>query len=139
MWGTIWNKKNSKFENDLEDIKLPKKYFLIGGLLVVIALISSGLALYFYQKSGNSQDNSGVVREESTNLVNEVSKLIVLPDDEQPTIATVADPEKLKDQPFFRKAQKGFKVLIYTNARKAVLYSPSLDKIVEIAPLNIGQ
>ena len=51
-------------------------------------------------------------------------------------MATVSDPEKLKDQPFFAKAQKGDKVLIYSNSQKAILYSPTEDKIVEVAPIN---
>ena len=34
--------------------------------------------------------------------------------------------------------QKGDKVLIYSASQKAILYSPSLNKIVEIAPVNTG-
>ena len=55
---------------------------------------------------------------------------------ETPTIATVSDPEALKNQAFFVDAKKGYKVLIYSNAKKAFLYDPSADKIVNIAPLN---
>ena len=53
-------------------------------------------------------------------------------------MATVSDLEKLKDQPFFAKAKIGDKVLIYTDAKKAILYDPVNDKIVEVAPINIG-
>lgn len=71
-------------------------------------------------------------------MLDKISELIVLPDDEQPTIATVSDPELLKDQPFFAKARKGFKVFIYANAGKSILYDPFENKIVEIASMNIG-
>lgn len=71
-------------------------------------------------------------------LVAEVGKLIVLPEGETPTIATVSDPERLKDQPFFAKAKAGDKVLLYSTARKAYLYDPSAKKLLEVAPLNIG-
>lgn len=64
---------------------------------------------------------------------------IVLPEGETPTVGTVTDPEKLKDQAFFEKAKIGYRVIIYTNAKKAILYDPDSDKIVEVAPLNIGQ
>lgn len=48
------------------------------------------------------------------------------------------DPEKLRDQPFFANAQRGDKVLIYANAKKAILYNPPSNKIIEVAPVNIG-
>ncbi|MGI9118277.1 MAG: hypothetical protein ACR2IQ_01895, partial [Minisyncoccia bacterium] len=49
-----------------------------------------------------------------------------------------SDPEALKDQPFFAKAVKGDKVLIYAQAKKAFLYSTTMNKILDVAPLNIG-
>ena len=76
---------------------------------------------------------------EASQLLAEVGKLMVLPENEQPTIATVTDLEKLKDQPFFAKAQVGDKVLIYTSAKKAILYRPTENKIIELAPLSVSQ
>ena len=76
--------------------------------------------------------------EEVKSLVVNVSKLIVLPTDELPTVATVTDPEKLVGQPFFVNAKIGDKLLIYTGARKAVLYRPDANLIIEVAPLVIG-
>ncbi len=76
---------------------------------------------------------------EASQLLVEVGKLMVLPENEQPTIATVTDLEKLKDQPFFAKAQVGDKVLIYTSAKKAILYRPTENKIIELAPLSVSQ
>jgi hypothetical protein len=69
-------------------------------------------------------------------LVSKVSKLIVLPENEEPTVATVTDPEKLSSQDFFSSAQTGDKVLIYASAQKAILYRPSEGKIIEVAPIN---
>jgi hypothetical protein len=114
-----------------------KQYILV--VLVGVAVLSSGTAVYFYNEySGLKQDPNKSAQEEVSKLVAQVSKLMVLPEGETPTIATVSDPEKLKDQPFFAKAKTGDRVLIFTNSRKAILYSPESNKIVEVAPINIG-
>lgn len=72
---------------------------------------------------------------ESSILVKKVSKHMFLPENEIPSLATVTDPEKLEAQSFFANAKKGDKVLIYSKARKAILYDPVADKIVTIAPI----
>lgn len=77
-------------------------------------------------------------RDENKQLVDKVGKLIILPANEEPDIATVIDLNKLKDQPFFAKAQVGDKVLIYSQAKKAVLYRPSTNEVIELAPLLDG-
>lgn len=106
---------------------------------IVIALLALALAGYFYYQLSLVKQNPQVVaQEETADLVAKVSKLVALPEGETPTIATVADPEALKDQAFFALAQKGDKVLIYAQAKKAILYSVTMNKILEIAPLNIG-
>ena len=75
---------------------------------------------------------------EAKELAAVVSKLIEVPTDELPTVATVVDASKVKAQAFFANAQNGDKVLLYTKASKAILYRPSTNKIVEVAPINIG-
>lgn len=115
-----------------------KKYGI--AVLLVFSLLLIGVTGFlWYQLSLVRQNPEAVSAREINDIVKRLGRLIVLPDGEQPTVATVSDPERLKDQPFFVKAKKGDKVLIYTNARKAILYDPIADKIVEVAPLNIGQ
>lgn len=108
-------------------------------ILFIVALIGVAAAFYFgwnyYQLKNIS---SGTSEQEINDLVTRVSRLMVLPTDENPTIATVSKPEELKDQPFFAKAKAGDKVLIYAKAGRAILYDPEADKIVEVAPINLG-
>ncbi|MDO8529925.1 MAG: hypothetical protein Q7S10_00725 [bacterium] len=112
---------------------------VLPAILSVALIVAVGAAGYLYWQNFQLQKNPQVLAQEETQeLVAKVSNLMVLPEGETPTIATVSDPEKLKDQPFFTKAVKGDKVLIYTNAKKAILYSPATNKIVEVAPINIG-
>ncbi len=110
-------------------------------IVVLIALVASVVfgGYFYYQWSLLKDSPQAVAQREVTDLVEKISKLIVLPVEETPTVATVSDPEALKDQIFFAQAQKGDKVLIYTTAKKAILYSVALGRILEVAPLNIGE
>ena len=109
---------------------------------VIFALLSLATAGYFffqYQKTQNLLKNPSVLgANEVKAIVSEVGKLIQLPQNEDPTIATVSDKSKLSDQPFFKSSENGDKVLIYTKSKKAILYRPSISKIIEVAPVNLG-
>ena len=108
--------------------------------LIALMVLSLGAAGYFFWQFTELKSNpQRFIQEETQALINKVSRLIVLPEGETPTIATVSDPEKLKDQPFFAKAKTGDKVLIFSTSQKAILYDPVNDIIVEVAPINIGQ
>lgn len=110
--------------------------FLPFGVITVAALL---VAYYYYSEAGRLRENPQIVAQnEVAQVVTRVGELIILPESEQPTVATVTDPERLREQPFFAKAKVGDRVLIYTNARKAILYDPEQHKIIEVAPLNIG-
>lgn len=108
---------------------------LIG--LLIIAVLAAGYL--FMEVSKLKQDPQAAARKEAEQLVAVVGKLIVLPKDEIPTVATVSDPTKLADQAFFTKAKVGDKVLLYASARKAYLYDPKANKILEVAPINLGE
>lgn len=118
-----------------------RKHELIVTILSVLVLIGAAASYYFYTQYKSTQDilkNPNLATEKQTKaIIEEVSKLIELPN-EQPTIATITDVTKLKDQPFFAHAKNGDKVLIYTGVKKAILYDPTINKIVDVAPVNIG-
>jgi hypothetical protein len=78
------------------------------------------------------------VQTETALLVETIGTLTVLPTGETPTVATVTDMEKLKGQDFFLRAIVGDKVLIYPNAKFAVLYRPSEKKVVTAATVTVG-
>ncbi|MBI3588892.1 MAG: hypothetical protein HY093_00550 [Candidatus Liptonbacteria bacterium] len=132
--------EEEELEIPTKTMKPISKVFL--AVLLGALVFSSGSALYFYNKYTNLQNGTiqppsqASVADETKALLASVGSLIVLPKNESPTIATVADPSQLRDQPFFVNAKKGDKVLIYSTARKAILYSPTQNKIVEVAPVN---
>jgi hypothetical protein len=102
--------------------------------LVVTILVTTSLALagYFYYLY--QQTNAKANEVEST--IEDISRHIKLPEGEVPTLATVADKKKLSEQEFFKLAENGDKVLIYKQAQKAILYRPSIDRIIDIAPVR---
>lgn len=123
-------------------MKQPKVWIGIG-----IALVIAGFGVFGYFQYTKVTSELSALRMSTTNtqaavaevtqLTEEVGKLMLLPQ-ENPTVATVTDTEKLRNQPFFTNAQNGDKVLIYNNAKKAILYRPSAKKIIDVAPINIG-
>lgn len=126
----------------MDEYKEPKKKLLNlsnAGLVALVSMLvlligALGATYYFYQKANATAPKDPMKDLQQTIAM--VGKHLVLPTDETPTMATVSDPEKLKDQAFFANAKKGDKVLIYANAQKAILYDPSSDRIVEVAPIN---
>lgn len=110
-------------------------YAVLGTLVVASA---SAAAIYRQKYLGLKADPQKLAEESVKGIVSEVAALMQLPSDETPTVATVSDPERLRDQAFFRDAKEGDKVLIYTDAKKAILYDPVGKKIVEVAPLLLN-
>ena len=110
--------------------------------LLVVAIIVSIFSLFQYQKTQAElkklkQNPQVATQEKIKATIDKARKLIALPS-ETPTLATITDIAKLKDQPFFAKAKNGDKILIFTQAKKAILYRESENKIIDVAPINIG-
>ena len=88
---------------------------------VLVLALGAGGGIYGVQQKPSIfglTKSTASVQAEADVLIATVGKLISLPTDEKPTIATVTDIEKVKDQPFFKSAKNGDKVLIYTKAQK---------------------
>lgn len=119
------------------------KSLILTSVLGFVLLVALGVALYFFMQYQQSQqllaNPSQNAEQEVKTTVEEVGKLIVLPQGEQPQVATVSDVNKLKSQQFFANAKNGDRVLIYTQAQKAILYDPVQKKIVEVGPINLAE
>lgn len=119
-----------------------QKAILIAVIGVVsIALISGG-AFFFYKnqaKSPKTKKGQLVTGAEAKSLIAKVEKLIELPQGETPTIATVENRNDLAKQTFFARSKNGDKVLVYQGAKKAFLYRPSTNRIIEVGTVTISQ
>ena len=111
-----------------------RKTFIFPVLFALLVVVS-GVVFYFYQQRNVPQSDTKQQAEAA--LIARVGKLVLLPEGETPTIATVSNPERLRDQPFFARAKEGDKVLVYTLARKVYLYDPVNNLILNVAPLNV--
>ncbi len=101
-------------------------------ILVFVGAIAS--SVYFYKKSKVEVKDDAKTNLEET--IEKIGRHYLLPEGETPTLATVLNPEELKNQQFFLRAKKGDIVLIYAEAKKAILYDPVADKIIEVAPVK---
>lgn len=120
--------------------KMTKLLWLIA--IVIVLIVAAVPSFYFYNQYKSAQEllqnPNQATNEQTQALIVKVGKLIVLPSGEKPTVATVSDITKLSDQPFFQNAQNGDKVLIYTQAKEAILFRESIDKIIQVAPISLG-
>jgi hypothetical protein len=106
-------------------------------IIGVVVMAIFGLLLWQYLDARADlrrlNDPNVAIEEETKSTEEEVAKIMVLPQGEQPTVANVSDVNQLKDRAFFANAQNGDKVLIYAESKKAILYRPATKQIVEVA------
>lgn len=104
-------------------------------LALVLLCVAAGFAWYFTHSIVVKADTHSRA-EERSQVILSVARHVIIPEDEEPIFATVTDPKQLQGQVFFENAQVGDKVLIFSHAHRAMLYRPSVDRIVEMAPYN---
>lgn len=74
------------------------------------------------------------------NILQDLGKRMDLPTDEDPTAILIEDPEKAsQEQVFYTNAVKGDVVVVYPNAKKAIIWSPSRMKIVNVGIVDIQE
>ena len=126
----------------LVSVKLPLKLIFI--------LVLTGFAawsFYSYRQSQKEvvrlstiEGQQELQKNEIESLLEKVKTHMVLPEDEEPTVATISDVDALvKQQPFFKGTQNGDKVLVYVKARKAIIYSPERDIIVNVGAVVVDE
>ena len=112
-----------------------KLQFTLGQVVLMFITVAGVLVAYYYYSQYSALSNASNMK--AKRLVDEVGVLILLPDGETPTIATVSDPKALIGQPFFAHTETGDKVLVFSDTKKAILYRPSIHKIIEVMPFEL--
>lgn len=118
--------------------------------VVIIVLIILGIAKGVYptvQKAITGQKidvplpippTSPTPFPDQKSLLEAIGKLIMLPPDESPQVIPITQIDQFKDQPFFRHAKNGDILLVYSKNKKAILYDPADNRILDTAPLGPG-
>lgn len=84
------------------------------------------------------QGRAQVAQLEIDALLAKVGGLILLPEGEEPAIATIQDAEALaRDEAFYRDAKNGDKVIVYRE--KAIIYDPTSNRLVNVGPVYLQQ
>jgi len=96
--------------------------------LVILAL--AAVVVFQYLKLNSSEISQEIARK----VQNEVSKLMILPDEEA-LVSSVDDADATRQQPFFAQVENGDHVLIFVQAAKIVIYRPSTNKIINVGPI----
>mgnify|MGYP007132575560 CR=1 FL=1 len=115
--------------------KNTKVFIIAGAVVLVVALAAAG---YFYWQYTTLKSNpETVAAEKTTRITDKVSKLYALPN-ETPTVAEISDKEKLKEQAFFQNAQNGDYLLLYPNAKLAIIYREAENKLINVGPISLS-
>lgn len=138
----IPNEKNNggKFAKFDPRGKSPILMFVIAQLLL-IAIVGGGYLGYqkFLVKNETEKTNeSKSPDDEKKSILDTLAKFIELPSDE-PVIMTISDIEKLKDNPFFANAKNEDKVIVFKDSKRAMLFRPSTNKLVEMQTVSLDE
>ena len=93
---------------------------VVGATVVLILIVGLGAVYVFTYFQKDAVQSSVSTDKQVAEILEKLGKLVVLPTNETPTIATVTDVDKLSGQPFFRNAQNGDKVVIIEIGRAHV-------------------
>lgn len=126
----------------LKGIKDPARrkktlWTIAAGMTVLVFAIVAAFFFKQYQEVKNNPD--AAAKATSERVLEKVAKLYFLPGNEEPTVAQIEDKEKLASQSFFNSAQNGDYLLVYPEAKLALLYREDANKLVNVGPVNTDQ
>lgn len=118
-----------------------KKYFIFAAILLTLFIVA--YFFYDYITLKNNIANPDYINQlqitynanSSKSVLEKLSQIMILPNEKDPTIATIKDVQKLKsgNPEFYKNALDGDTLIIYTSM--AIIYRESENKIVSFAPV----
>jgi hypothetical protein len=117
-------------QNPSPATRFTKKYSKLLLTVLVIAAVLCAAWLISTMHTNSKHKNLN-------HVVSRVGQLMLLPTNEQPTLATVTDKTKLADKFLASKAANGDDILIYTKNQMVIIYRPSINKIVAVGAVSV--
>lgn len=117
-----------KFSNGM--VRRHASLFSAIGAAALVLVIVLVVPHFHHDKTANS----GIAEEQA--VAAKVSKHYLLPTNETPALATVTDSRKL-NTPFLKQARNGDQILIYQKNQLAIIYRPSINRVVAVGPVTI--
>lgn len=129
-----------------------KLLIIFGYIFIVIIIVGVGYSEYYlYSKYKKIDNESKEWQKKYNDLIEHPEQLAKgeaelylekvkaidkdVPKDEIPEVQTVLDIDQLKDQEFFKDAANGDKILVFKDAKIAIIYRPGENKIIKSGPL----
>ena len=120
-------KKNLK----TEDIQKKSHNILTISIILVLALAFLLGSIYKSEQAKHEKE----VESENTLMLEKISKLLNVPE-EKPIVSTVNSNEDFANAPNFKSAEKGDKLFFWVSANQAILYRPSTNQVLDVAPVR---
>lgn len=100
------------------------------GAIILVALVYVGNK---YWGSMSAKD----IEKQNQTLISEISKIMILPAEQNPLFYEITDPSALVAvQPFFTGSEKGDKLVVFPQSGKALIYSTTRHVIVNAGPIQ---
>lgn len=110
-------------------------------IVVIVIVIAAG---YYIWKVYNPQNLTQTEvdkasQEQILSILSRVKRHLILPENELPQVAEIKDAAQAsKEQPFLNGSQNGDFLIVYANAGKAIVYSPTRDLIINVGPVQVN-
>lgn len=116
-----------------------KKTLWTAAAALAILVFAVSAAFFFKEYQDIKENPTAASEATSQRIVDKVSQLYFLPGNETPTVAKIEDKSKLTGQVFFNSAENGDYLLVYTDAKIALLYRENDNKLVNVGPVSTDQ
>lgn len=115
-----------------------RRFIFVKTLLLIISYVLVALIVWQIQSRllMREEKNQNPSELEVRALVEKLSAIMLVPQDELPQMITIEDAANLsKTQSFLANIKDGDKVFIYQSDKRAIIYRPSENKIVNAGPI----